>query len=306
MKHSSLLVSFLVSVALGAAPLSVVAQETVDLSITVTSPVQGSIPAGAQRVEFLHLVATASCERDARVQEITVHHRGLGSLEDIEGLSVWIGDRRVSRSIAPARPSGSAVLRPRLIVVPKCQSVEISIRGDFSPEASPAAEHVFSLSQDDVRTDGDVSVVTGAKAPASLTVIPAENSEISVSMISVSTPVSFGPQRIVARMAVESTGNRDQKLISIMLTNDGSATGMDLQNLVLLNTRRERISSVLPSLSGDTATFVLNPSLVLQSGDERVLSVAADVRASRRRTIRFLVEEPSDVQAVVCTRGCSL
>jgi hypothetical protein len=64
-----------------------------------------------------------------------------------------------------------------------------------------------------------------------------------------------------------------------------------------------RVTPVLPSLEGDLAPFVFDPPLLLEHGNVYLIEVRADVRASRRRTIRLLVEEPEDVEAREAVRG---
>jgi len=51
----------------------------------------------------------------------------------------------------------------------------------------------------------------------------------------------------------------------------------------------------LASLRDDLAPFVLSSPLSVERGQVFLLTVRADVRASRRRTIDFTLEEPGDL-----------
>ncbi len=279
------------------------AQPTVEIT---ARPFQtGSVPLGAQRIEFLALTLEASCDADQAIESMTFRHLGLGTPADIDGLSLWSGTRRITRSIRPQQKDGIVTFRLRGVIVPKCGTLDLTLRGDLSPDAAAGGEHAFVLRgpTDVVPSSPDTSIVVSGSLtmPTTLRTTPTLNTTIVPTMLQVTTPVTYGSRRTVARMQLRSAGSRAQQVTRITLTNDGSAADTDLQNLRLLNSKGVQISDTVPSMQADSVSFTLTEPLVFDGSDTYLLSVRADVRASRRRTIDFEVEEPSDIEAQLCT-----
>lgn len=267
------------------------------LAVEVAAVAQGSIPQGAQRVAMLTLSLSASCASDVALSSIDVRHGGLGSVRDLSRLYLMEGERRVSRGAVP-NDTAATTLRLRSFTVPACETRILTVAADISASAAAAGEH--RLSVEEVRADAPAMILTVSSSPRPrATVTPSVSaSAIAVEFLPVRTSVTYGANRTLARLRLENDGRRAQSVSAITFTNDGSARDADLQNLALYNSSGERISDAVASMDGSILRLELDPALMLESRDEKVLELRGDVRASRKRTIEFTIEEPSDVEAV--------
>jgi hypothetical protein len=267
------------------------------LTVEVATVAQGSIPQGAQRVGMLTVSLAASCASDVSVASLDVRHSGLGSARDLARLYLMEGDRRVSRAAVP-NDKAPTTLRLRSFTVPACETRILTVAADVSASAAAAGEH--RLSVEEVRADAPARILSAASSSSAprATVTPnASASTVAVEFLPVHTSVSYGANRTLARLRLQNDGRRAQSVSAIMFTNDGSARDADLQDLALYSSAGDRVSAVAAALDGSILRLELDPALVLDSRDEKVLELRGDVRASRKRTIEFAIEEPSDVEA---------
>jgi hypothetical protein len=201
------------------------------------------------------------------------------------------GAKRLTTGVPFSTGDQTAVLRTRRFIVPACTTRTIVVMVDVSPDASPSGLH--SLSVASVQTD--VPVELSQTPGATFETKSVSQASVSATMLSLRTTPLFGSHQIVSRFQL--LADDDVDIQSITLTNDGKARNTDLRNLFIQSSSGERLSATLPSLDDDTATFVFDTPLRLQSHDKRQFVVRGDVRASRKKTIRFIIEEPSDVLA---------
>lgn len=268
------------------------------LTATVSVPAQGSIPQGAQRVSMLTVALQASCASDVAVSSLEVRHGGLGSVRDLSRLYLMEGGRRASRGAVP-NDQAPTMLRLRGFTVDACGTRILTVAADFSASAAAAGEHRLTL--EEVSADAPARAIAAAASSSSVpraTITPGASAELSIEFLPVRTSVTYGANRTLARLRLENDGRRAQSVLAITFTNDGSARDADLQNLALYNSAGERISATAEVLDGSILRLELDPALHLESRDEKVLELRGDVRASRKRTIEFTIEEPSDVEAV--------
>ncbi len=256
-----------------------------------------SVPQGAQRVPLLQVTLAATCAADVSVTELVVRHAGLGSARDLARLYLMEDGARLSRGVVPSDRNAS-ILRLRSFTVPACGSRTISVAADVSASASPAGEHRLVL--ESVTADASVSISAAATSPASpATVTPSISSpQVSAEFLDVHTSQLYGANRVLARVRLQNDGRRAVLLTAITITNDGKARNADLQNMALFASRGTAITAEAGQLEGDRLRLVFDSGFVLESGDEKVLELRGDVRASRRQTIDFMIEEPSDIEAV--------
>lgn len=268
------------------------------LSVNVQGQPQSSVPPGAQRVTMLTLELSASCSGDIAIHGFTATHSGMGDVRDILSVYAMSDGRRLSRGRALNSGDGTVALTFRpVLTVPACGERTITVMADFSPDADRAGEHRMTVrrSADIDAEDATVAFVSVTDAPIRRTAGPSQGS-VTVEFLPLLTRVTYGDRRTVARLRLTAEGAYDQVMDAVALTNDGSARGTDLQNLTL-ETSRGQVLARLPSLSDRLAPFVLTAPLTLQRGQTVLLSVRADIRASRRRTIDFTLEEPSDLSS---------
>ncbi len=266
------------------------------LSVTPEEITHGSMPRGAQRVPMLGITLQADCTGDVPVEELHLVRRGLGLSSDILGVYVEENGQRVSQSTVPAR-EGTVTLRLEHFSVAACKSRSLLVLMDVSSDAEVGGEHRLVLATDPIVAPS-ASILFAA--PLSGGVLPVRTAAKSTGTVGVEylrllRRVSYGKNRTILRLQLSASGERDMQLTRIVLTNEGSARDSDLQNFALYDNRGQRISSSVSHMSGDRVDLLIDPSLLLARNASRVIELHADALASRRRTIRFVVEEPGDI-----------
>ena len=240
---------------------------------------------------------SASCAGPVTVRSLVVHHGGLGAAADFS--SVYAVDvlTRITRGVTLQGSHPAAMLRFRNFVVPACSTRSIKIVADVSPHAAAGSLHRLSVtSAQDVSTDASVKLLHGKPSQAARTA-PANEGLVTVQFLPLPDDnVLFGSDRIISRFSLTAT-DTDQSIAAITFTNDGSARDSDLQRLFLSGSSSEPLTSVQPILSGDTVRLSFSSPLLIERNATRIFLLHADVRASKRRTIRMTIQEPSDVEA---------
>ncbi len=232
---------------------------------------------------------------------LTVTHSGLGNASDIEHVYVIDGQRRISRTVSLSNTPASATLRLGALRIPACGTRTLSIVADFSRDASPQGEHRLAIASfADVSADTTEIRGTLASQTGTTRVAPVSDGTINVEYLPVLSSVTYGNARTLLRLRLTAQ-DQDQLVYGITLTNDGKARDTDLRSLSL-GTRTATLTDTLPSLDGDTARFTFVTPLRLEKGEDILLLVTGDVRASRRKTIDFKVEEAGDIDAGKATR----
>jgi len=167
---------------------------------------------------------------------------------------------------------------------------------DFSPDAAAQGEHsLFIASSEDVKTDAATVEATLSSNLGSSRVAPVSEGTIEVEYLPVLTSTTYGAGRTLLRMRLTAR-DEDQFVYSVTLTNAGKARGADLKNLSL-GTRDGALTDVAASMTDDKVTLTFDPPLRLDRGEDILLLLKGDVRASRKKTIDFEVEEASDITA---------
>src|SRR3989338_3336110 len=279
-------VSIIVVVGMAWAPAAV-ALTPLPLQVNVEqSASAGTLPKGAQRVDMMRVRFSAPCDQDIVVRSLKVHHRGLGAIEDIDRVYAMDGLRRVSRAARIRRSDETATLRFRSLAVNRCTVKTIAVLLDFSPSAQAGSQHTLTLElPEDIDANASVSVTTYEDAEATR-IAPGETGSVSVEFLDLPSPLRYGERRTLARLRISADREKDQEIVSVTLTKDGSARGADLQNLFMETTRRERLSMQQDSLEGESVTFRSAPPLFLGRNAEQLLIVRGDIRASRKRTVK--------------------
>ena len=143
------------------------------------------------------------------------------------------------------------------------------------------------------KVEGDLS------GSSSMTLAPNSFGTINVEYLNLPRVIHYGNGRVISRIRL-SADNRDNHTISaITFMNEGTARDKDLQNIILVSSRGEVLSMTAPKLSGESVRLVMKQPLRLSKNDDVILTVRANVMASRRKTIQLLVETPGDVESAV-------
>jgi hypothetical protein len=56
------------------------------------------------------------------------------------------------------------------------------------------------------------------------------------------------------------------------------------------------LSPTVETLTGDHVRLTFDPPLLIHRNEVRMINLLADIRASRRRTVQLLIQEPSDIE----------
>lgn len=288
----------MVSLAVGAAP-SAVAKEEATLAVQVLPRPSVSIPLGAQRVSVLNVRLTASCAQPVFLESLAIHHRGLGNPLDIERMYALHQGVRRTRPAFFRRSDQTATLRFPSFSIGACKTETLDILADFRTDAAAASEHLFSIVDAlDVLTQPPVTVVVNPDGVAAVTRPVGESQgTVSAEILDFTAPLSYGNARSVARIRLTGDRTKDQRVTAITFVNDGTARGPDLQNFYLETSGHTILSPFIPSLDGDRIRIPLEPPLLIKRNESRLLYLRADIRASRRRTVKFLIQTPGDVEA---------
>lgn len=280
------------------------AAELPGLSVTHISASAGSIPLGAQRIPMLHLNMKQSCDRDVHIRTITIHHTGMGDTSDILKIYALEKDTRLTRGTTVQKNTASAVLRfhPPL-TVPACTSRMISIAMDLASDAAAGSEHAFTLkSTEDIQTDGSTTLSQGVQQSV-LTAKPKSTGSVTFTLLPESSRnVLFGDDRTLLRFSLRATSHATIQLDAMTFTNDGSARGTDISQLVVKKREGRHVSDVSASLTGDQVRLVFSSPFLLERNETQIFTLSGNVRASRRKTIEFTVAEPSDIEVHDVTR----
>lgn len=294
-------ISFVVAVLLAAAPVS--SGDIIDLTVHPT--VSRTVSRGATRVPVLEITVRRSCgsSREAiTLPPLTLMHRGLGRLEDIARVYALQDGVRISSPAAIAR-DGSIDLRFRGIPLVPCSTLDLQIAVDYAETADIAGEHRWSLAPEHpIGIPGVVvRVAPEGLRESLLQTSPTIESSLSVTDLPLTRRVRFGENRTLARLQLTNDSDRDLRVVRILLTNDGSARDSDVRNLRLTDSRGKQVSSIATQMQGDRIDLTV-VDLTIARGTSRIIELHADVHASRRRTLRFLIEEPSDITALPTQR----
>lgn len=264
------------------------------LTVTQQGIASASASKGAQRAVFLDVSLRAECDSDVTVAMIMVTHRGLGDAADVVRVYATDDDVRRTRTRSLDSSDRTAALRflPPLVIA-KCSTKRIQVRGDFSAEAAVAGQHRLVL--EGITADAPVTLTSGKLT--TITTRPVSAGTLSVSMLPAPRILRFGKDRTLARIRLDADTITNHRVSSVILTNDGKATDGDVKNIRLENRRGAVLTNVAETLDGSTVTLTFDPVFFINRNNSILLYLKGDIDASKKRTIQFVVEEPSDVQA---------
>lgn len=271
------------------------------LTATQQGVVSASAPIGAQRAVFLEVSLHAECDSAVTVTSIDVRHRGLGDVNDLARVYVTDGDVRLThtRSLNQSGSPSTLAFYPAL-TVKACETKKVQIRGDFSSDAQAAGEHGLIV---DAVGAGDATVVLNklSKVPT-ITAVPEPVGNVRVELLGLNKAPRYGTSAVLARIRLMSDGYKDQEVRSIRLLNKGKASDDDLQNLFLRTSSKKALTDPVAALDGKAIRIVFPTPLFIRHNSDILVELVGDVRASRSRTISFVIEEPSDVEAFPAAR----
>lgn len=268
--------------------------------VTDSMQTAGSLPRGASHVPFLTVSLSASCESEIKVSSIDLTHIGLGLSTDIASVYAVDGFTRTTRAAHFDRQRNKATLRFRSLTLPKCGAATFTLFGDMRTDSQVASEHGIVLASvtDIVSSAKRTNLLSEDKTKKVLSVSPVQTEEsLTVRLLPISTRIQYGNIETVARVQLTAGPGSAHLLKSITFTNAETARDMDLQWLSLETLSGTGLTAPVPRMRGYTATLQFSPTIVLQAGETKVLNLKAEIHASVRKKINFVIEEPSDIVA---------
>lgn len=264
------------------------------LSVSSVTELEPSIAKGATRVPFVDVLLSADCQASDPVSVSALHlrHRGMGDARDLERVYALSGPVRVSSAQSFDR-NGILALRLQKVTLAPCEDLRLTVAATVAADAAVGSEHRIEL-QSVTYGDGKSLGVAMQERP-SARVAPVTSAPPTFTLRELPGRITYGAQRRVARFLVSHT-DKDGTLTAVTLTNDGSARNADLQQLVLTDARGRALTAVVPALASETVTLRFVPPLLLRKGSDLLLELRADVRASRKKTVRFAAPEDSAIQ----------
>jgi len=269
------------------------------LSVRVTSLEIGAIPRGAQRVRFLSLHFINSCEKSVGIREIRVHHSGFGDASDFTGVYLLRGVERLTRSASISSADQIVTLRPKSLILKACGQLSLDIAADFQRNAVVGSEHQFEvLTAADIVTDAET--VTG-KFPLrnvmKANVSPLDEGGITVTFLPLSSSTSAIAEHTLAKIQLSADNVSSHLISSITLTNMGTAKNAEIRSL-FVTTKQDGhpLTNTALALQGDEVTLRFLEPYFLKSGDTQTLHLKGR-RYTRRKTVDFVLKEPSDLDA---------
>ena len=271
-----------------------------ELSVVVSPPAPvGSVPKGAQRVQYLTLSLSASCDAPIVMDSLEIRHTGLGRASDIASVYAYDLSRRFSRGTHFSAGSSRATLRFRAFTVPKCGAVEIQVMGDMSTDSVVGSEHGMEVtSVDNILSSAKTTTLTVGDDTEKVVAMPTRDGTITVRFLPVHSSLSYGRRETVARIQLTADRTNAHLLKHIMLTNTGDARDMDLQYMSLETLAGSGLTAPSTRMHGYTAVFDFDPTYVIHAGQTIVLNLKAEIHASQGKAVDFTLEEPSDLVAM--------
>lgn len=272
------------------------ARET-SLSVRVKPLEIGAIPRGAQRVRFLSLHFIASCESAVAIHEIRAHHFGLGDTSDFTGVYLLRGVERLTRSASISSDDHVVTLRPKGLMLQACGQMQLDIAADFQRDAAIGSEHQFEvLSEADiVTTAGKLTGKFPLRNLERANVSPLPEGGMSVTFLPLSGSTSAIAERSLAKIQVTSDNVSAHLISSITLTNEGTAKDREIRSL-FITTKQDgtALTNTVFGLDGKEVTLRFTPPYLLPAGDSITFHLRGR-RYTRRKTVDFILKEPSDL-----------
>ncbi len=269
------------------------------LTVTQQGVVSASAPKGAQRAVFLEASLSADCDKDVTVDSVFVRHRGLGEATDLERVYATEGETRLThtRSLDSSDRTATVDFNPAL-TVKACTTKRIQIRGDFSAEAAVAGQHGLIIES----VEASAPVTLSSATATTITTRPLPTGTVSATFLPLPRALMFGKNRTIAKFRLEADKVANQDISAVTFTNAGKARDGDLANVRVVDRKGNTLTDTAATLDGDRVRLTFDPALRLDSNNDVLLELKADITASKRRTIRFTLEEPSDLEASVRAR----
>lgn len=292
----------------------------ISVSLATDNPAAATLPDGSAYNKVLALNLTGSTTGAVNVTGVRVTRGGFSLNSDFSGVLVMDANGARHGNVVTIFDSGSgdtALIQfaSDPIVVPAGGSAKVWILANISASQTTSGTFDFSVkSAADIMTSNSATVSGSFPIMGNVFSVIDGSSflgavDIDASTISASArSVDLGVQDyIVGKFKVyENSSKEDIWIKSVRFYNNGNTTDADLADLKLTN---DSTGEVLATASGTTNKYVLftlaSPLKILK-GQNKTLSISADVVNGSSRTAQFIIQNDYDVSAVGVSTGGGL
>lgn len=252
---------------------------------------------GGQRAKVMGVTLTAGSSA-VQVDKLVLRRNGIATDSDLDSMYLYDGGmllaevQSVSKGVATFSKSGG------LVTVPANGSKTVWLWVDVNKDASSGITIGWSLASADV-TSSATSVSGSASSPTNRVAVVTDLGFLDVANVSPGAANSIDPQDDYDVWKFRLDANSQDMLVeSLTLTNVGSVDSDDLQNFELW-AQGKQLGSTVGSMTDGTVTFDLTGmeggGYTITSGQQRQMTLRADIVGGTNRTYRFGVQEPTDI-----------
>lgn len=273
---------------------------TVYFSASGSQTPQSSVPEQATNVNVLKFMVTNGNSSPATVTQVTVKRTGAGSTSNISNVFLYQGASRLTSGRSINSSTNEAVFSGLSIVVPANGSVTLDVLVDIANGAT-GTTHQFSVTSVMLGS----TAATGSAMGNPMNIANVDVGTVTIAKTGTITNPKVGQQGArVASFTLNASSSEDMVVKRITLLQAGAVTSSYLSNLQLKQAGNT-LATIASLDSKDKANFEVN--FALAKGDTRTFEVYADISGAARtgssETIKFYVEETSDIFAVGQTYG---
>jgi len=275
---------------------------TVEASVTVSlaadSPAGATLPLGANNVDVLKFNLTTS--NAVTLTGATVKRLGVGAVADFANVYMYDGATRLTSGRSLSSDTHTATFTNLGVDLIPGTTKAVTLAVDITNNVlNSGNEDYFQL------TDLTFSGTTVSGLPVSgnsFTVGTAAAGNVQVSKSGTVTNPTVGSDGVKLASFKVTAGTEDVALHRIALTQGGSISSADVMNLKLYQG-----STMLAETSGltgqDLVVFDLTTPFEIEDGQNKIFEVKGDVDGRPNETVRFYLDEDTDILAVGGTYG---
>ena len=281
------------------------------VALAADTPVSGVIVAGSAIAELVKIKFTNGDTTDVKVSTLKLKRMGVSDDSTLPSLYLFDGYTRlgdegtISSGVVTFNVAGG------IFTVPAGGSKTISVRADIVSTAYGQTVGVKLEAATDITSDA--SSVNGTFPMSgnlmSVTAQPSTAATVSINATT-STPISDASidatTDFIAWQNVITINNQDVKLEYLRLTQIGSISATDLDNIRLnISGTEVATSKLVVGLVGQDLIFDLSASPVtIAKGQTKTVAVYVDMVGGADKTMRFGLEKKADIFVKDLAYGC--
>ena len=293
----------------------IISRETgaLDVSLSQLTSLGDTVPKGAKRVRMLTMDFTTACGwEDTLFDGFTITHEGMGSTEDIQSVYALVDGKRLTRTRQFDREDRTAELRfSRVLVLEACETVQVHVAVDFSPNATASTQHrLVLMDASDLLVDvpnPNAGYISGSfpLRGNNFRIADVSSGTVNVDYQAPSvTTVSIGQKEaVIGKFQISVDSVEDQTLYSITLEEDSSVLDGDISNIAIRASDGRILTNAAAQTENSFVTLNFDPPLTVLEGNTIDLEVIADIVSGGGKSIVMHFEEPSDLFAVGSLHG---